>query len=360
MTRRGAALAALSLAAVGLILFAAAWFGFGRPSTGSLRLAFGAVEESLGPLGLVSLAADGTDLQPAYDGARTRAHGFLTASADSSVIAFVSYDPKDARAGHRADLIDDLGRPPRTIFQFPDAGAIIGLAMSPDGRTALAVYADSGSNPALHLVSIDTSAASARELSLAAGLRPGELAWSPDGSTIALVSDQKLWTMALDGTGLRSLTESGPGDVRTPAWSSDGSSIAFIARPRPGAKGQLFARASNGDIAQLSQLPGVMDDLAFLPRWSPDGTRIVFESTIDRSQMNVFVATTDGIVTQLNDGRDGAWDPRWTPDGSAIVFSAKLGGTEAYQLVRTGPGGGALEAFGPVFAGPISSAEWVR
>ena len=74
--------------------------------------------------------------------------------------------------------------------------------------------------------------------------------------------------------------------------------------------------------------------------------------------MQAFVAT-DGDVRTIDDRTDGMWDPRWTPDGSAIVYSAKIG-DEQYQLFRTELDDTAPVPLGPVFAGPISAIEWFR
>ena len=49
------------------------------------------------------------------------------------------------------------------------------------------------------------------------------------------------------------------------------------------------------------------------PAWSPDGTRIAFQSKRD-GDWDIYVMDTDGgNVQQLTDGPGMGWDPSWSP-----------------------------------------------
>lgn len=66
------------------------------------------------------------------------------------------------------------------------------------------------------------------------------------------------------------------------------------------------------------------------PQWSPDGTRIVFESYRD-GQAEIYVMNADGSgQTRLTN--NGAFDgmPSWSPDSNKIVFSSNRSG--AYHI----------------------------
>jgi Tol biopolymer transport system component len=132
-----------------------------------------------------------------------------------------------------------------------------------------------------------------------------------------------------------------------------------MARPNQGQHHQLFTIATTGEAAVWSSLQGAEDDLAFLPRWSPDGQSIAFESSIFGSQMQTFLASSDGEVRAIDDRPGGSWDPRWTQDGSAITYSAQVG-DDRYQLLRLPVDGGTAVPLGPEFPGPISATEWLR
>ena len=76
----------------------------------------------------------------------------------------------------------------------------------------------------------------------------------------------------------------------------------------------------------------------YYPNWSPDGTRIVFESILPDDETEVFVINADGGgLTQLtySPGYDGM--ASWAPDGSHILFvSYRTGG---YRIWRMNPDG---------------------
>ena len=346
------ALGAIAIAVVG----ATAWL---RLQPSQPRLVFGAVLEPLGPLVLLSMYPDGSDVQPAYPGARDRAHGFTGSSADAETLMFVSYDNNDLQPGHRLEVLAAPGAAPRVLQEIAIGTGLLDLALSPDGTTILMSVAEStGSGPA-HLISVAAADGSSHELDIGSEGVPRDMAWSPDGSTVAYVANG-MWTMAPDGSNRQPVTlPPGVVDPRTPSWSPVGTALAFMGRPNSGERHQLFTISTTGDAAIWSSLEGVEDDLAFLPRWAPDGRSIAFESSISGSQMQTFLASTAGEVRPIDARPGGSWDPRWTRDGSAITYSARVG-DDRYQLFHLPVDGGTAVPLGPEFPGPISATEWLR
>ena len=112
-------------------------------------------------------------------------------------------------------------------------------------------------------------------------LEPTRMAWSPDGSQVAVCGYQgggfHVWTMEPDGSRLRQLT-SGPWDDRGVAWSPDGTRIAFASErggdPVAGSSYTIWTvDVRSGELRQLTDEAGVED---YDPAWYPDGSRLVF------------------------------------------------------------------------------------
>ena len=160
--------------------------------------------------------------------------------------------------------------------------------------------------------------------------------WSPDEQRIVYAKSESgrcsVWVMnANDGSNKVQLTN-GPYDVY-PDWSPDGNYITFARGMTPGASikfEQIFVMNADGtNVHRLTYTANAAWD--GYPSWSPDGTKIAFHSTRGgnwwREQVFVgdFVVNTSGdpqLLNQINittpPYRNG-W-PRWSPEGTRIVF----------------------------------------
>ena len=110
---------------------------------------------------------------------------------------------------------------------------------------------------------------------------------------------------------------------RNGAWSPDGTRIAFES------KGELFVVDTDG--ANLQLLTNSRSDDS-RPLWSPDGTRIAFLREGD-----VFVVDANGAnLRQLTHNepsqRSGADVAVWSPDGTRIVYTPHNGGESDSEI----------------------------
>lgn len=141
-----------------------------------------------------------------------------------------------------------------------------------------------------------------------------------------------IYTMNIDGTGLKRLTFSGAPDV-CPAFSPDGTKIAFASR-RDGHY-QLYVMDSNGNNQQRLITTTTYD---LHPDWSPDGTKIAYtvytSSSYDDGE--IFMSNADGSdAHQLTDAPADNMLPDWSPDGATILFTSTRDGNRELYVMDT-------------------------
>ena len=84
---------------------------------------------------------------------------------------------------------------------------------------------------------------------------------------------------------------------------------------------QIYTVNPDGtDLFQVTNLPATTNIFALWPDFSPDGKRIVFPHDMTGA-LELYVVNADGTdLTQItHDSRDHV-EPRWSPDGTHIVF----------------------------------------
>jgi Tol biopolymer transport system component len=71
-----------------------------------------------------------------------------------------------------------------------------------------------------------------------------------------------------------------------------------------------------------------------MPRWSPDGSWILFSDVSSESEIYI-VSAQGGILRKLlPEGSGNQSDPDWSPDGHKVVFGSSFGGHDAKGLIR--------------------------
>jgi len=192
--------------------------------------------------------------------------------------------------------------------------------------------------------------------------------WSPDGTKVVFSSARKLdgsdaanlnrtfniWRANADGTGLMPLTTAtaASADSSFPQWSPDGSQIVFQSTrkldgsdaPNPNGTSNIWRVNADGTGLRIITNTTAMNSYSLAPQWSPDGSKVVFESArkLDGSDsanvnmtLNVWRSNADGTsltaLTRLSAPNAHSLEPRVSPDGTRIIFysARKLDGTDA-------------------------------
>jgi Ca2+-binding RTX toxin-like protein len=88
------------------------------------------------------------------------------------------------------------------------------------------------------------------------------------------------------------------------------------------------------------------------PAWSPDGTRIAYESTRSGNS-EIWVMNADGTGQPVNVSQHESWDsnPAWSPDGTQITFQSRRAGQDDIWVVDAPPPPTAAASFSALSVG---------
>jgi len=207
----------------------------------------------------------------------------------------------------------------------------------------------------IHILNLSTGA---DQRITRAGWRIDDLAWSPDGSRLAYVTDNEAGTdreirvIAADGSSPSTVVETGVGTPSSPTWSSDGERLAYAIRR--GSQSSVYIST----LDQVEHRLAAAD--ASAPAWSPSGTALAVRSCHGINLLTPAgrnVTPHPGIRPCPAFGVDGR--PVWSPDGRRIavqtshgIYAMNSNGTNLQQLTtrlgRLGRWGGPRPSWRPL------------
>jgi serine/threonine protein kinase len=187
------------------------------------------------------------------------------------------------------------------------------LTPSPDGKK---VFVE-GVVGRAELVRYDPK--SAQFVPFLSGISAGELDFSRDGNWITYVSypDNSLWRSRADGSDRLQLTYP-PVSAGLPRWSPDGTQIVYV-DIQTGRPWKAFLVSAQGGTSQevLSEPHTQVD-----PAWSPDGKSIALGRTQQTGSSEPLVIQIVDLATHHAStipGSENLYSPRWSPDGQYLA-----------------------------------------
>jgi dipeptidyl aminopeptidase/acylaminoacyl peptidase len=117
-------------------------------------------------------------------------------------------------------------------------------------------------------------------------------------------------------------------------YSPDGSRIAF----ESSLSGNLEIWLCSSEGKNCAQLTSLGAGATGTPTWSPDGKQVAFYSNVEGSSQIYVVPVEGGSTRRLTSDSWGGFIPRWSRNGEWIYFSSKKSGSA--QIWKAPAGGG--------------------
>jgi dipeptidyl aminopeptidase/acylaminoacyl peptidase len=170
----------------------------------------------------------------------------------------------------------------------------------------------------------NTSALARRTTTVSATEENGKIAFHRCCSNI--------WVMNPDGTGQINLTNTVGSVNNEPSWSPDMTKLAF----QSNRDGNFEIYVMNSDGSGVTRLTSNTTNDLF-PTWSPVGNKIAFQRSVPGVGTEIYTMNVDGTAqTRLTDNAVNDGSPAWSPDGTKIVYNRGAPGGDIFVMNADG------------------------
>jgi tricorn protease len=199
-------------------------------------------------------------------------------------------------------------------------------AISPNG--ARAVFTARG-----EVISVPAEKGDPRNLTNTPGVMEREPQWSPDGKSIAYLSDESgeyaLHVRAQSGAGAVKKIPLKAGFYRSPKYSPDSKKIAVV----DSFMRLFYVDLETGKQAEVGQDTYQMRTGDISGEWSPDSKWLAYSKVLPNELSAIHLySLADGKSTQVTDGLSDATNPVFDKDGKYLYFTASTNSGESLGL----------------------------
>lgn len=261
----------------------------------------------------------------------------VSAELQSSIDGIGMAGPDGSRYGARWDGLIDISSYALDVggvyFPFPKRHTLPTRMIVPNGTTSVCYDchrlpaaqppADPKLTLAVNLPATDQTEISADMIRLTdSGAMDIGGEWSPDGSQIAWVSNRtgehQIWVMNADGSNKVQITQ-GPALHGWPRWSPDGTRLVYWGFDSASGAHSIGTCLADGSAGRTVVTSG---DYLDSPDWHPNGRDIAY-GAVTNGNWDVWMADVEPDQVELHrltQSPEMESNPLWHPDGSAIAY----------------------------------------